>query len=190
MTSTDGRWHPGIGDPSVMGWVTVAAYATAAGLCAYCASREVRAGGGKPAFWLTLALVMLALGINKQLDLQSWLTETGRDLAIAQGWYPGRRLVQQWFIAGLAFCGALTLGWMYRAFGDLGGAARLAMLGLVLLAVFVVVRAASFHHVDVMLGVKLIGMKINWILELGGIAIVVAGALAQLQVSRGRSRRS
>ena len=29
VTGADGRWHPGIGDPTIMGWVTVVAYALA-----------------------------------------------------------------------------------------------------------------------------------------------------------------
>jgi hypothetical protein len=41
---------------------------------------------------------------------------------------------------------------------------------------FVIIRAASFHHVDALLAARLGGMKWNWILELGGIAAVAAGA--------------
>src|SRR4051812_4569456 len=32
VTGADGRWHPGIGDPGVVGWLTVVAYFAAAGL--------------------------------------------------------------------------------------------------------------------------------------------------------------
>ena len=42
---------------------------------------------------------------------------------------------------------------------------------------FVVIRAASFHHVDALLASRLGGLKWNWILELGGILIVAVGAL-------------
>ena len=184
MTSADGRWQPGIGDPTAMGWATVATYAVAAGLCGVCARREADSGARARVFWLALALVMLLLGINKELDLQSWLTQTGRDFAIAQGWYASRRLVQQAFVAALALGGAVVLSWLYFAFRDLGGAARLAMLGLVLLTVFVVVRAASFHHVDAMLRLELHGVRINWILELGGISVIVAGTVARLRTPR------
>ena len=41
---------------------------------------------------------------------------------------------------------------------------------------FVVIRAASFHHVDAFLASRLGGLRWNWILELGGILIVAVGA--------------
>jgi hypothetical protein len=40
--------------------------------------------------WATISILFLGLGINKQLDLQSALTEAGRILAIEQGWYGPR----------------------------------------------------------------------------------------------------
>jgi hypothetical protein len=46
--------------------------------------------------------LFLALGINKQLDLQTALTELGRVLAYDQGWYEERQTVQVWFIVGVA----------------------------------------------------------------------------------------
>src|SRR5450631_116329 len=37
--------------------------------------------------WRAVSILFLALGINKQLDLQTALTELGRVLAYDQGWY-------------------------------------------------------------------------------------------------------
>ena len=39
VKNADGRWVPGIGDPSLMGWLTVVAYFVTAFLC-YRASRK------------------------------------------------------------------------------------------------------------------------------------------------------
>jgi hypothetical protein len=47
---------------------------------------------------------------------------------------------------------------------------------MVFLLSFVAIRAASFHHVDILLSAHLAGLKLNWILELGGIAFVAFGA--------------
>lgn len=49
--------------------------------------------GREQKLWLLIALMFIFLGINKQLDLQSALTEAGRILAIKQGWYAARRIV-------------------------------------------------------------------------------------------------
>jgi len=173
-TNINTRWEPGIGDPTVIGWVTVLAYAVAMVLC-YRSYRQMP-GGRSRQFWLGMALIMCLLGINKQLDLQSWFTQTGRDLAFEYGWYERRRLVQVLFIVWLV-AAALTLrGWLTSWLRDLDRHAKRAAWGLTLLMVFVVVRATSFHHIDGLLGVSLEGLKFNAIFELGGIALIAHAA--------------
>ena len=111
-----GRWRPGIGDPTVVGWVTVAAYLVAALGCGLAAWREPMPDGtGRPRarpsrFWLALAILMLALGINKQLDLQSLATQIGRDVITARGLYSVRRELQFGFILAVALVCSSTLG--------------------------------------------------------------------------------
>jgi hypothetical protein len=52
----------------------------------------------------------------------------------------------------------------------------LALAGLTVTAGFVVIRAASFHHIDHLLGVRITLVPLNFILETGGIALTIAGA--------------
>ena len=75
------------------------------------ADRRARRHGrpGSPVFWLTLALLLLFLGINKQLDLQTLLNDIGRRKARAEGWYGNRRYYQTMFIAAVT-----VLGVQYR----------------------------------------------------------------------------
>jgi hypothetical protein len=187
VTTPEGRWTPGIGDPTVLGWVTVAAYAAAFVLCLACARRETR-GSASRRFWLASAIIMALLGVNKQLDLQTWFTQVGRDLALAQGWYERRQVVQVDFIAALAL-GALGAAWaLLRAVRDLGTEINWAGVGLVFLAAFVLIRAASFHHVDRLLGLHIGGVTMNAVLELGGIACVGVAAAARRSRSRSKSR--
>lgn len=184
VTGPDGRWAPGIGDPSVMGWVTVVAYFAAA-YFASAAARTSRYGarclaGVAPQeaanqrqltkLWVLATVVMVVLGINKQLDLQTWFTETMRDAALAQGWYEQRRDYQAAFIGAIALTGALgTLALAYQLRRVVRRVAG-AVLGLGVIVSFVVVRAASFHHVDVLLGTG--SVRLNWVFELTGIALV------------------
>jgi hypothetical protein len=178
----DGRWVLGIGDPTPMGWATVAGYLVAAVLCVLWA----KPGGRGRLLPLALAAAMALLAVNKQLDLQSLLTQIGRDLAKSQGWYQDRREYQVAFIAaiaGLAGLGFILLAWLERRRWR---ECTLALLGLAFLLAFIVVRAASFHHVDHGLGETWAGLRFNWILELGGIALVAAGAIVGWRV-RARS---
>jgi hypothetical protein len=183
VKGVDGRWVPGIGDPSFMGWATVAAYFATAWLC-YRASR--RASGFDPYssvdqkvawVWMGLALLLGGLGINKQLDLQSLVTQLGEDMAHAQGWYEHRRIVQAVFVAGIGVgslaAGGLGLWWLRDKLKQLWP----AVLGMALMLGFVVVRAASFHHVDWLLYRATGPVKLNWVLELGALAVVAWAAV-------------
>jgi len=130
--------------------------------------------------------VLLLLGINKQLDLQTALTEIGRMMARSEGWYGMRRAVQLVFILGVAVFG----WWLFRsvlllARGNLHQM-RSVLLGTVFLLCFVTIRATSFHHVDRLLGLHLGGVKLNALLELGGIAFVIHGAWAAARRLRAR----
>ena len=173
-TADDGRWHPGIGDPNATGWITVAAYATATLLCYLCQRQAPR--GPHRHFWLGLTLIMGFLGVNKQLDLQTWFTEVGRDLAVQYGWYAHRRVVQAVFIAAMVVSGLGVAAWLAQRLKDLDVYARRAAYGLVVLGVFVLVRAASFHHVDVLLGASWNNIAVNALLELGDINAIVHSA--------------
>jgi hypothetical protein len=242
VTGADGRWHPGIGDPSVVGWVTVVAYVVAAAL-ALRALRLHRRGArqhvpmhgaaelgptsapegvvlddplaqrdearphvapqrhtSQPVrrsafaqqewllvrFWGLVAVTMLALGLNKQLDLQTWFTEVLRDLARAQGWWEARRPFQVAFIALIGLCGTGVTVVLALAMRQVLHRVVGALFGLGALVTFVIVRAASFHHVDVLLGRGRV--RLNWVLELGGIALIAISALRQTSTQRDRQR--
>jgi hypothetical protein len=207
-----GSWSPGIGDPNVMGWVTVVAYLWAAYLC-FSVHRSWRASAGSTgkahtrarswgpialallgqrrrlaalpeavrmgALWNALALGLLLLGINKQLDLQTALTEFGRILAAKQGWYEQRQRVQIDFIIAVVLVGIWLIFSVLLLAGRNLPRLGLALVGIVFLCCFVAIRASSFHHVDRLLGADLGGLKINWIMELGGIALVGLGAYGE-----------
>ena len=87
------NWSPKIGDPTVGGWLTVILYLLASVSCwrAACkvGTRDIQERRG----WQFISVLFLALGVNKQLDLQSALTEAGRVVANVQGWYAQRALI-------------------------------------------------------------------------------------------------
>ena len=178
-------WHPGIGDPTVMGWVTVAAYFCTAILC-FCQFRSMQpmpGAGQRKLFWGALTLMLIFLGINKQLDLQTWFTLAGKRVAIAQGWYENRRVVQALFVLLVAVCGVVSSLLAYRIVRS-HPELRTALLGFIVLFGFVVIRAASFHHFDSLINFRFAGVRMNWVLELGAIFLLAVGA------SRGRARHS
>jgi hypothetical protein len=187
LAFTDGdQWRPGIGDPSVMGWITVAMYALGCGTCIVAAknSRATKPEQPKAVFWGVLAAILLILGINKQLDLQTWLTLTAKRVALAQGWYEGRRVLQLVFIALIGIMGLVGFYLMWRLVKTHWTDLWLPLAGFFLLLSFVLIRAASFHHVDAMLKWEVGGFKMNWVLELGAISLIIIGAVGRLRRSK------
>ena len=167
------NWRPEIGDPTPMGWFTVAAYAAAAVLA-------LRAWlGGKEWIWLAVALGMALLCVNKQFDLQSLFTDIGRIAAWHQGWFEQRRDFQKWFVMGVVVAAAIFGGWFAWRFNGFWRRHLLLAAGVLFLGTFIVVRAISFHHFDAILKLDLLGMKVNWILELGGIFMISLAAVRE-----------
>ena len=180
----DGRWHAGIGDPTFIGWFTVLVYAVAAVLCVR-TTLAARRGGLPWRFWAGVSLAMILLGLNKQLDLQSWFTEVGRDLALSDGWYEDRRAVQVWFIAGLAMAAVLLLAGLRHALDDAWHHYRTTCVGLGMLCVFVLMRAASFHHVDTLLRMRWGAISANGLIENSALLVVAFGAWQAKQRQNG-----
>jgi len=175
-------WHPGIGDPSIMGWVTVAAYFVTSLLALGIA---LNSGRRFPAdtwptqrrFWLIVCLLLLALGINKQLDLQSLVTAMGRYYAVRDGWLEYKRYVQVGVIISILAVVALSLLFFFFRMRDLLRTNWLAFAGLTCLLVFIVSRATSFHHMDIFINAWFLGARVNWLLELGGLAAIALSAI-------------
>ena len=167
------NWRPGIGDPTIGGWVTVLLYFLTVISC-WKTARNSNLSDWK--VWYAISVLLFALGINKQLDLQSALTEVGRVLAYQEGWYANRQTVQLYFIAAVAF----VCGWGVIAL--IVGARRaplptwLALLGATFLIAFVLIRAASFHRIDRLITSSIFGFRWNWILEMGGIILVLVAS--------------
>lgn len=181
LTTIGDGWHPGIGDPTVMGWLTVVAYLGATYSC-YRAFRASRLSGPDEerapmrALWLGLTVLMGFLAINKQLDLQSLMTEVGRNLAHEQGWYERRGEVQRAFIGTIGLLAVVCSVFLLRLARGPLARARLALVGACGLLAFIVIRAASFHHVDILLKDTIFGIRVNWALELGAIGCIFVSA--------------
>jgi hypothetical protein len=178
-------WKPEIGDPTVYGWLTVAAYAITALACWWAHRSAPRA---ERQAWLALALLMAFLAVNKQLDLQSLMTAIARDMAKAEGWYDHRRPVQALFIAALGGAGMIGLVLLLRSYRRATLALQGALAGAVVLFVFILIRASSFEKMDVLINSRLAGVRANHAMELGGIAIIAACALAAMQAKVKRRR--
>ena len=180
-------WSPAIGDPTFLGWFTVGAYGVAAVLVGLVALKDTL---GDRALWAFCAVLLLALMVNKQLDLQSFVTALIRCHAHAAGWWEHRRDIQEIFIVVVgAFAVIGLLGIL--AFAQEGIFRNILLFaGLLTILGFIAIRAAGFHNFDRLIGRDLWILKMNHVLELSAIALFVIAALLRLRTLRRVSRNS
>ena len=131
--------------------------------------------------WSLFSILLLLLAVNKQLDFQTALTEIGRILARKDGWYESRAQVQRAFVGGLCGFSLVCVVSLWLLLRGLSPAVKMAATGMCFVGVFVLVRASSFHRVDEFLGERLVHLRMNWLLEMGGILVMLAAALLRLR---------
>jgi len=169
----------------------VFAYFATAALCAWTARSilhgipEKERGRQYLAWWL-MTLFLIALGINKQLDLQSLFTAIGRQMAREQGWFDERRKIQFAFILGMMAAATLVMGSIAWAIRFRWREYGLMFVGVVFASSFIVIRAASFHHFE---SIRLGGVRLHRIIELGAILLLASAAGKRLwEIKRGQVR--
>jgi hypothetical protein len=184
----DGHWRPGIGDPTVLGWVTTVAYFIATGLCAVYAVRigkhVSRPSGfdGHRVFWWGLTLFMLVLSINKQLDIQTLVLQVARQISLEQGWSAERTVVRKWLVVGSALVGLALIAWLGWTCRRVWRRYALALFGVALLVFFVLIRASGGRVM--VLGHHPGNFPMFRAIEIGGIVCVGAAALIELRRSQ------
>lgn len=165
-----------INDPTGLAWFVVASYFAGATLAFLAGRSSVERRDAR--FWCAAAILLVLLGLNKELDLQSFLTDSARSLTHATGWYEQRRLLQALFLVALALAAlsmvAVLAKWLRRSPRPV----KVAATGIVLLLAFILLRAASFHHLDQWVTVDIGVMRSGWWLELAGIAVIALSAVA------------
>jgi hypothetical protein len=165
---TIGSWSLGIGDPSLMGWFTVFSYYFTASICFLkMFSQRVRQHKQEWIFWGIICFSMVVLGIIKQFNLLTAMTEIGRIIARSHAWIEQRSIVQAWT---MAIVGVIFLITMIRVLQiPVLANHSITIVGLIYLLIFVIFRGISLHQFEVVLNYEILGARINWIAELIGI---------------------
>jgi hypothetical protein len=184
------NWTPTIGDPTFVGWLTVVLYFVTAWRSAVLVRSMYRDSAVSPReffAWAIITVLFILLGINKQLDLQSALTELGRVLFYRSDRIGYKQTLQFWFIIFVAVAAAIVAAVIVALIWKTHVGTWIGCIGTVIILGFVFIRAASFHHVDVFIHSRIFALKWNWILEIGGILIVLYGTFVRSRVPDRRS---
>ncbi len=183
-------WRFQLGDNQPLGWTITAGYGLAAVIAwmtATGASFPAASRRSERAFWVFLAIFLAFMCVNKQLEFHTYITNTGRCVARAEGWFGQRREVQAQFLMLVAAIVALLLGtvlfWLRRAILR----NWLAVIGLVVLFSFILLRAVSLTHVDQFFRIEFVEIRAHRYVELGGTALIIVAALMHFRRRNDRS---
>lgn len=138
--------------------------------------------------WFVFAGVLLLLGLNKQLDLQTLFLQIGREIAVAAGWYGERRQLQLVFVlvlGAVVISAMLTLIWKQRLFFRQH---PLSLLGSLLLVFYVLLRAAAIDHADEAAGLRLDDRQWMAGMELSGILLLAVASVRAAKIPRSQPR--
>jgi hypothetical protein len=169
------------GQLTALGWTMFALYLAAAGLsfraAAVCRFRDAELGR----IWNWLAAGLAALGFNKPLDLQTRLIETGRQAARQANLLPCLPELHLLFFLGfmlaiMALLAVVMLRWPAQI-ARFGRQLPWAAGGSVLVCLYIVIRAASIDSVDQMLGYDWETIPFLWLLEAGGLLLIMVQSL-------------
>jgi hypothetical protein len=177
-------WAPAFGDHDLYGYVMTVVHLVAAGLAVKVAIQGPFLSDARRAerwLWAIGATGLVALAINKQLDLQSMILAAARCVARGQGWYENRRAYQTEVILGMTIAAAVivpvVLLLLRKAFvGNLA-----FVLSMSALVAFVLLRAISFHHLDVVFGTDVLSFRLHRLIEVTALTVVILVAVVRLR---------
>jgi hypothetical protein len=192
MTSLKG--FLGVGDLSLVAWLTVILYFLAAIRC-WIIAREFRWAADDTELekerrgWRSISAALFALGVSKQLDLQTVLTEAGRFLAKFQGWYDQRRSAQIALVAVVATMSLIAAIMLVKWARNAPVSTWLALAASIMLIGYWVIRAVSLHSLDHFIDARVLGVRLNSIVEIAGIAaVLVASYWRQTEIGKLKPR--
>lgn len=203
------RWTPEVGDPTFLGWFIFFAYFVCAWFC-FQALKAEHAGPRRSLWnlvwmpllelkrhwphpplptkrsllWLGISILLGALGINKQLDLQALLGEIAFLASYDQGWHDHWDDAQRLFAIALLIAGSASLVLLWYTTRDILKEFRLTLTGLSVLACFLFLRAASFNGLDIFMREGLFRARLNGLFELTGIFLTGLGASHRVKALR------
>lgn len=170
--------HNSAGELTKLGWFSFALYMAAA-LLSFRAATVLRLPevAAQRRVWFGLGSLLIALGLNKPLNLQTLLIKLGHQVADKEHLMPYRIELYAGFFTGFllvlsAVCLLILPGLktQIRAFSHLY---PLASVGFLLICAYVVLRAASITHVDQVLRFDLERIPFLWVMEAGGLLLII-----------------
>jgi hypothetical protein len=188
-----GYWAKHRGDPTVLGWGITILYGLAALTCLYCTGlldtkRSPPISELHAWFWWMIVVILVLVGVNKQLDLQMLLADIGRTYSKSQGWYDQRRPIQ---IRVLALGACVGMAGLLRVGYKLKRAPKstwFALWGVIFLGVNILIHMVSLHSIEHLLMSSGMGVSIENALEIMTLVWIIISAMIFNHTQREHSK--
>jgi hypothetical protein len=165
-------------DGSFSGWILVGFF-----LVAIKSVQRAWTAGNAPIqkAWIWLAILLLVLAFDKQIDIVSPVLNWFKGLSKEQGWYAYRRYIV-FGGAGVALIAAIWLGYACRVLLLKHYWVTLFIFGGLLFETCVLFfRLATFHYVEPHTGFHFGCPHTNWLFEATGLALILFGCLPRVR---------
>lgn len=162
-------------------WIVAVAYFAVAAAASY-------ASGAAPnhrerTFWTIVAIALVAFGLAKQVRIQGELTNWIRIQARAYHLYDYRQVAQYPFLLIVLAAGLFGMLRFWNSWGRRRRPVWVAGLGLLLLTIFLLVRAPSLHAVDPFMYKSMLGLRSGWWIELSFLLVIGGAAVSAIERS-------
>jgi hypothetical protein len=182
------EWVFRLGDGTFWGWLITALYGiTIAGSLYYIHSMR-RSTTPEKTIRICITVVLVLLGVNKQLDLQTLIIVTGRMIAAGHGWMVYRRTIQEFFAIGILLCvgvaGLVVILRLRRCLLHVW----LECTGITILLGFAIIRTASINHIGWVTVLEDTRLQHIHAFELAGLLCIMAALYINIAKQRNRDR--
>jgi hypothetical protein len=146
-------WHLQFNDNTPGGWLATLLYGVVILFCwnafSHRKTAERQHAGLSQQFWLSFSSAVTALGINKQLDFQTFLFQTERLMFRRAGMF-GYHQSFEWAVGIMTIAaGAMVAAFLWMIERPAGSKERLVIFAALALLAFAVLRFASFNDLPI-----------------------------------------
>lgn len=178
------RWLSRSGDTTFWSWMITALYVLVI-ILAFRYLKKIRSDRDYHMLWLAISIFLLAMGINKQLDIQTLFLMSGRYTFFKLGlWRYGRTAIK--ILALLIFGGtAFAILWVFIRTRPVLHRAKSAVAGVLILIFFALIRAGSMLGIRDILIIQYIIWHIHALELLGLLLILLSLAMNFRSIKKG-----
>ena len=174
------RWKLGVGDPSYEGWAICILYLLASVMSWFRCRSFRESDPDYSRLWIFISGGLLFLGINKQLDLQTIISDIGRWIATELSLMEQRHIFKIVFMLLLLIIGLWFLFRFKAKIIKMFHKEKFTVLGLALLMAFIFLRATSFHILSDEVNEILNSFRFFLIFELMALMVIIFSLLENI----------